>query len=233
MTLSAIVGSAQSRLGLRRISTVVNNTDAQVTELLAFAQQEGFELMKRFPWEELVQEHTFTTTASDVQAGALPADYDRFLDGSMYNRTTDRKVCGPISAQEWQLRKAFIEATTIHDWFRIRGGNLLIAPEPEAGETIAYEYVSRNWVKGADDTRRSSFMCDDDTVCFPNDEMMVQGIRWRWLKAKGLEWGTVYQEYNTLVEKSYGQHAGAPTLRAAGRMGTFYMPNVPETGFGQ
>ena len=74
---------------------------------------------------------------------------------------------------------------------------------------------------------------DDDCTRFPNEELLPAGIRWRWLKAKGMEWQTAYQEYNTLVSNSFGQHAGAATLKTAGRIGAFWSPNVPETGYGQ
>ena len=232
MSLLTAVNDVQNRIGLPRMSTVVNNENQTVRELLSFAQQEGFALMQRHAWEGLTAEHVFTTTAADAQAGALPADFDRPLDGSLFNRSTNRKIFGPLSPQEWQFRKSFLEAGTIHDWYRLRGGELLITPQPGGGETVAYEYVSRNWVEAADGTRRDRFVMDDDCTRFPNEEMLSAGIRWRWLKAKGMEWQTAFQEYNTVVGNSFGQHAGAPTLKMAGRTGAFWSPNVPETGYG-
>lgn len=228
MSLLTIVQSVQDRVGLPRAQTVIGGANQSVREILSFANQAGYELMERHEWEELVAEQTFTTTAADAQAGALPSDFHRFLDGSMYNRTTDRKVYGPISAQEWQMRKATVEASTIHDWFRLRGGELLLTPQPAAGETIAYEYVSKNWAQSSGGTNKAAFSADDDVVRFPTEELMVLATRWRWLKAKGMEWQTAYQEAENLIASMFGKHAGAATLKMGGRRSAWLHPNIPE-----
>ncbi len=231
MTLLTICQSAADRIGLPRPSAVIASTDQQVRELLAFANQEGIELMKAVNWQELETEHTFTTSAAAAQTSSIPSDWDRFVNDSMFNRTRERKMHGPISAQDWQQRQAYSTASAIEYWWRLRGGAILITPTPAAGETIAYEYISENWILDTDGTTtKAAWAADTDTARLP-EELIALGVRWRFLKAKGLEWTTAFQEYQDQVGKRSVQQKGAPKL-SAGAKRDIYAVNVPETGFG-
>jgi hypothetical protein len=44
-----------------------------------------------------VEEQTFVTTATTIQANAIPADFDRFIPNSFFNRTTRRPIIGPVT----------------------------------------------------------------------------------------------------------------------------------------
>lgn len=229
-TILSLAQSAADRIGIPRPTALVGSTNQQARELLTFAQQEGKELMKAVPWEELQTEVTFNTVAADVQT-SLPSDFDRFLNDSMFNRTLDRKIGGPISPQEWQQRKAFPTASTVNYWFRVRGGDILFTPQPQAGEAIYYEYISRNWCQSALAVAQPEIQADTDTLRMRDaDEVFILGLRWRFLKAKGLGWETPFQEYMQQRQQRAGTQEGAPTLNAAGRnfWGSWYRPNVPE-----
>ncbi|MBZ4252035.1 hypothetical protein LAJ57_14125, partial [Streptococcus pneumoniae] len=78
MTLLSIVQNVCRLTGLRVPTEVVNSTDTQVQQLYALANEEGQELARSFEWEALNLEQTFTTTATEVQAAAIPADLDHF-----------------------------------------------------------------------------------------------------------------------------------------------------------
>lgn len=239
-TLLQIVQTAADRIGIQRPTSVIGSSNQQVRELLTYATQEGNELMKAVPWQELTKEYTFTTVQADAQgANSLPSDWNRVLNDSMYNRTLSRKINGPITAQEWQLRKAFITASSIDYWFRIRGGQILMTPQPSAGNSIYYEYITNQYVLDTDGTTtKQGFTADTDTVRFTGDdsngdELMALGIRWRFLKAKGLEWETPYNEYLTQRNQTAASQDAAPTLSAGSRnLSAFRFPNVPETGYG-
>jgi hypothetical protein len=232
MSLLTICQTAADRItGIPRPSSIIYSTDQTARELLSFAQQSGDELMKRVGWQALETEFTLTTTATAAQPNSIPADWDRFVNGSMYNRTQSRKVNGPISAQDWQAALAYSTTTTLESWFRMRGGQILLTPTPPAGNTIAYEYISNLWILDTDgETAKATWEADTDTSRIP-EALISAGIKWRWLKSKGLEWMTSYEESEDQITKATVQQKGAAVL-SAGTSRPLSDVNIPENGFG-
>lgn len=200
MSLLTLVQNAADRLGIVRPSTVIGSADQQIRQLLGLAQQEGKELSKRFPWQSLQKEKTITATATETQSGAIPADFDRFIIDTFYNRTKNRRVLGPMNPQEWQNYKASI-TTVIFDAFRQRGNSLLLAPTPTADESYAYEYMSTYWVAtaAADTTPAQATWMDDSDVGILSEELMTDGVVWRFLKSKGLDYAEAFRTYEAQV----------------------------------
>lgn len=234
MSLLTIVQSAATKIGIPQPSTVVSNNDPQVETLLTFANEEGEELARYGPWEEITKEKTFVSVAQDEQTGALPSDFVAFINGSFFNRSSRRKVFGPISPQQWQREEATIVASGISDFFRVRGGEILITPEIPAGETLAFEYISSLWVDtDADNVADSAVWVADDDTSVLEERLISLGIVWRFLAKSGLPWNTQHATYITEVEKALGRQGGAPVLNMATGGGIVLGPgNVPETGYG-
>ena len=228
-TLLNICQDAAVRIGISLPSAIVGSSDAESRELLAFARQEGIELMRAVPWQVLAKEQTFVTVAADEQTGAIPADFDRFISDTIFNRTRQRKVYGPISSEQWQARKAYTIVSAIDYWFRVRGDSMLLTPTPSAGDTIAFEYISKQYCKDSGGTPLDEWTSDTDVAILP-PELMSLGIEWRYKKAKGLEWSTPWQEYTDQIAKRTAiQDGGAPRLSMAPSLeGSWYDPNVKE-----
>lgn len=224
-----IVQDVADRVGLVRPTALVGVSDNQARQLLAFANQEGHDLARRCAWQALTKEKTFTTVAQESQTGAVPADFDRFVTGTFYNRTKSRVVTGPLTAQEWADYKGRL-ASVVFDAFRLRGDAILLAPTPSAGETMVYEYVSKYWCGDASDTTptQSAIEEDSDTV-YLDEEAVTQGILWRFKKSRGLEFAQDFTSYETLVAQLMGRDGGARTLMM-GSSGPFrpYPPQPPD-----
>lgn len=148
----------------------------------------------RHDWSVLRREQTFTTVAAAEQTSALATDYLRMIPLSMWNRTRLRKVKGPLTPAEWQGLQAMVNAN-IFDQFMIRGTSLLFTPVPEAGHTIAYEYITN--AIGTDSTgatQRTRFTSDTDITYF-DDELLILGTVWRYRKAEGLDYSEEYRDF--------------------------------------
>ena len=195
MSLLTLVQDAADRLGVVRPSSVIGSADQQVRQLLALAQQEGKELARRYAWQVLTKEKTFSATATETQSSVIPTDFDRFLPETFYNRTKTRYVQGPLNPQEWQDYKA--QTTNIlFDAFRLRGDSLLMAPTPTASETYAFEYVSTYWCTSTGGTTgtQAAWAADTDVGILP-EELMILGVVWRFLRAKGLDYAEAFRSY--------------------------------------
>ena len=228
MSLLTLIQQAAILIGVPKPQSVNGNNDPSVAALYEFANEEGRELAGRAEWENLTKEHSFTTVAASAQTDGLPADFDRFVKNTMFNRTTQRRVIGPISSEQWQREKSTVSPASIHNYFRVRGGQLMLTPDPAAGHTVAYEYVSKYWVTGD----KKAFDTDTDVSLLP-ETLLVLGVRWRYKKDKGLVYDQDYITYQHEVKKAISRNGGAPNLSLGSPSISLGLPNVPEIGFGQ
>lgn len=209
MSLLTIVQNAAARVGVPQPSAVIGQTDAVM--FLAVAQQEGIDLARRHNWSALTTEKTFTSVATAAQTSAIPTDFDRIVNGTFFNRTKTREVSGPLTSQEWQEIQGRL-STLVYEAYRIRGTSLLITPTPTAGWTMAYEYISKNWcTNAAGSTGRTAWAADDD-VGVLDEELMTLGVTWRWLRAKGLDYGEAFAAYEVAVKSLMGRDGGSRIL---------------------
>lgn len=210
MTMLAVVQNACDRLGINRPTAAYTSTDQQIIQLVGLAQQEGKELAKRHTWQALTTEKTFTSIAAETQTGAIPDDFDRFIDDTFFNRSQTRHVRGPLTPQEWQFHKG-VAATTIIEAFRVRGSAILLTPTPSAGQTYAYEYVSKNWCESSAGTDQAAWAADTDVGLLP-EELMTLGLIWRWQKSKGFDYAESFRTYEMQVAIATSRDGGKPTL---------------------
>jgi len=200
-------------------AAVTSSTDRSVKQLFRLANRVGSDLVREFEWRRLVTEYTFATVNGTADYD-LPSDFDRMVSDTHYDRSNFWMNSGPKSSQAWQWLNAGI--TTLGPQFRWRmyQNKVRFYTTPTAAYTMAYEYVSRNWVIADGDTTpsKSLFSEDDDTCIYPDDVMLL-GLRYRWLSAKGLDFEPALVEFRNAVAtaKSQDTPAGreslAPTLR--------------------
>jgi hypothetical protein len=207
MTALTILQKASSRLGLSSPSAIFSSTDDQVIQLRNLLNQEGEELYKRHAWTRLTAEKTFTTVAAAIQTSAVPTDFSWYLEDTMWNRTTVVKVSGPLSAEQWQGIQAQTALALPDCYFRFRGGDILLSPTPTAGQTAAYEYVSKNWCASQAGTAQSTMQADTD-VGLLDEALITLGVIWRFMAAKGLDYAEHYRTYQLEVEKAISRDGG-------------------------
>jgi len=221
--LLAIIQRSCRLLSLPVPTEVVASTDIQVQQLLALANEEGDELAGTYDWQIMRRQHLFDTVASAVQSSAVPADFDHFIANSFFNRTTMRYIYGPITPQEWQAIQAQPQLNRVFLAFVERDGQFLVTPTPPAGQEIAYEYITKYWAKSALGVPQQEFLADTDET-YLDDKLFPLGIRWRFLKSKGLDYAEDFATYqsernqrmardggNTVIDSTGGNYYGWPT----------------------
>lgn len=228
MTLRTIVQDASRRLGLQRPSTVVGSTDENAITLLALAQQEGKALARRHDWQVLQTEHTFST-ANGTSSYALPDAFDRILKDTVFNRTRRRRMLGDLTPEQWQQTQASL-VTRVNPAFRIRGARFLISPTPSAIETVAYEYVSKNWCQSSSLTAQSEWAADTDTGLL-DEELTTLGLVWRFRAGKGLDYAEDMQNYELEVGNAILRDGARTRIDTSGveRDRIPRAPMMPET----
>lgn len=228
MTALAIVQRAAARLGLPVPQVAFASTDSQTIQLRTLMNQEGLDLASRHDWVRLQTQWEFDTVASAVQQNAIPSDFDHILNGTMWDRTSDRPVYGPLNALEWQREKAGPTFTSVYYAFRIRGTDMLFTPTPAANLHIYYEYVTTLWALSAAGAGQAEFTADDDTAKL-SEECIVDGLVWRFKAAKGLDFSQDFATYEQHVQQQVARDGGSPILNLSYTMPyRRYQPNVPE-----
>lgn len=210
MSLLTLVQGACARIGLDTPSTVIGNTDAIVKDMLYLARQSAISLSRKTAWKSLTSEKTFSTTAAAEQTGALPSDVDWIIPDTMFNRTLTRRVAGPLSAEEWQLLQASLSAV-VDPFFRIRGTSLLFVPAPAAGNTVAYEYVTKNFCQSSGGTAQSAFAADTDTTVL-DEELHMLNLVWRFRRAKGLDYSQELADFELEMNQAILREGVRPRI---------------------
>lgn len=196
-SLLALVQDVCDRIGIQQPTSLVGSTDPQSRMLLRLMGQEGVELARRHNWQAITKETTFSTVAS-TEGYTIPTDFDRMVEGSMFNRTMNRPVAGPLTPQRWQQLKSLLTAS-VWDAYRIRGSQILMMPTPTGVSTIAYEYVSKYWCGASGDTAPTQAAWADDTnITFLDEELMKLGLTWRFLRARGLDYSEAFRLYEDM-----------------------------------
>lgn len=208
MSLLSMVQTAAAMVGAAVPTSIIGNPAADAVQWLALAKREGEELKRRHDWQELIVDHTWTSTATAAQADALPSDYGRLVpDVEVWNRSNSTMLTGPVSSNAWQRLQSTAVSGGSSGWWRIVRGELNIYPTPDAGDTYALEYITENWALSATLEEQSTFEADTDTAVF-DETLMELGLVWRWLRAKGMDYAEEMATYEREVEKAAARDRG-------------------------
>ncbi len=214
MSLLTIIQTAADLIGIPRPAAATSSTDTQVRQLLALAQVGGRQLSRRHDWTALIREATITTVATESQGvlSTLCPGIRYLVNDTGWNRTTQEPLGGPLSPQEWQGLKGFTVTGPYHD-YRIRDGELLFIPVPPAGDDVRIEYLSNYWCEDSGGTGQAQWAADTD-VGVLDEELMTQGLRWRFLRAKGMDYAEEFSEYEMDVSNAIARDGSRRILHA-------------------
>lgn len=232
MSLLTALNDAQRFLSLAVTSLIV--ADGQETQnlLFALAKEEVAECAASTPWPILLREHTFTASLAALQATGLASDFDRIIEGSFWNRTTDREVIGPLSSQEWQLAYGEPIVASITQFWMRRYDGINIFPTPSAADTMVYEYVVNTpWTTSGGSPLTAPTADTDLTVL--GDRLLKLGVLWRYKAAKGRDYAEDLKNYEMVKASEFTKQRSARVLSITQR-GEYVlgMPLVPEGNFG-
>lgn len=191
---------------------------------------------------DMVATGTVVGTALTFAKDTYPesTDFDRFINGTAWDRTNRWALIGPDSPQLDEYHRSGIVTTGPRRHFR-QVGNLIAGtyrlwPPPQTVDTpfqIAWEYISLNWVRNIAGNLQASMTADTD-VPILDSQAIILGGKWRFLQAKGIPTATSMQtEYLDYVSQLIARDGGAPTLTMSRRYTPYLLNafNVQDANF--
>jgi len=214
MTLLTIVQAICDEVGVQKPTTVVGSAEPTAIQMLALANRGGKILARRSKgmggWTVLMKENEFETVASDPGYD-LPSDFDHFVDETLWDRENFWKLRGPITAQEWQVYKSGLVSSGPRRRVRLKPESgvrkFYVDPTPDAAETLVYEYITKNWCQSASGTGQSAWAADTD-VPLLDDQLIEMDLRWRFLRAKQLDYAEEKQEFELELNQALARDGG-------------------------
>lgn len=237
-TASNVISDAGLELGLlsEAVADPYSSSNAAVTQLCALLKGLGQDLVREYDWSHLQKTHTFSTV-NGTAAYDLPSDYARTLDQTHWNRLSQLPLLGPAGAAGWQFLKAYNNTLAVNQVFRVFNDQINIHPTPSSTETVAFEYVSRWWVKESGQSAPNTETPDaaNDTLHFDR-RLLVAGLKLYFLRAKKMDRQDEQTAYDDTLAAAKGGDGAAPVLNLSRRpMGVVRFldeQNLPDTGFG-
>lgn len=234
-TVANIVSDAYVLLGLGSvdIEDPYASTDDNVAQLCRHLTALGKDLARDYQWSQLNKTGS-SFFPQTVSAATPPTDFDRFVDGTGWQSAT-QKPLSPITPQGWTYLQVTGVAGTLHLSVRLKGGKINITPTPTVPTTISYEYQSTWWVHAAGGTAptKAKPTAKDDVLWF-DERLLVEGLRFYFLKAKGFDSAEAENSFNARLRASRGGDslAGPISLNSTHGPHLICEGNLPDTGYG-
>ena len=177
---------------------------------------------------------TVTLTFAQIRY-AFPSDFDRLVDDTDWDKSTNWPIYGPETAQQWQYLKSGLVSTSPLYRFRQFGSLFQVWPNLNTNDYIGFEYISNYWVAATGAAlSKNAFSVDTDTCIFP-DRLMICGLKYRFAQSQGMERAKDYaMEWTRQLNIAKSADAGSQKLSMAPRMGRTLIgfDNVPDSNYG-
>lgn len=235
-TANDILNRVAAEVGLEQVSDPWTDEDKSFIQMKALLNIAGEELSQNYPWEFLIKEHSFVTDGVDNEY-TLPSDFLYIVNQTGWDRTNDVPLVGPLSPQEYQyLVSSESSGSNIYISFRFNEGVFKVLPDDSSGKTIAFEYVSRNWVLDSTtgNTYRDSVADGADTPQFDRT-LLSRYLKVKFLEAKGFDSTKAQADLNHTFMLMTARERGSPILNAGRCSGSFAYLNstsIPTSGYG-
>jgi hypothetical protein len=167
-----------------------------------------------------------------------PADFDRQVDRTHWDKSKHWEMLGPSTPQqrEW-LRSGYI-STGPRVRYSYMGGYFMIWPPLGTNESLSYEYVSKYWVLATSPTTlaptKQAFTVDTDTCIFP-DALIRALIKLKYFEVKGFDTTAYYRDYTQQRDLAKANDSGSQTLAMNPRPASILIgwENIPDSQYGQ
>jgi hypothetical protein len=232
-----VINQVAGEAGLPKVATLFATDDVnsvQNNQMLSALNSAGNELLLYYPWEQFHKELIVQLVAG--QSGyPLPDDWSYFIDQTQWDRTNHWPLSGPKSPQEWAWYKGGLVASFPRVRYRVMNNKLEFYPTPASNSsfTMSMEYVSSNWVMGAnslDQLPNQEMVISDGDQCWYHPWLLVKYTKLKWLQLKGFDQSAASADFQRMYDSLKGKDVGASVLSLVPVRGPLFIgpQNIPD-----
>lgn len=245
-TAKECIDTALAECGINPPENPFQSQDDAVRQMTVLVTSVGRKLVKGYDWQVLQRERVITTAESDTGKYDLPSDLDHIINVTGWSRDQKVPLPGSVTPQTWQyLKGRNLVSSTIYMIFRQVENQFWVYPQPPDAEvpyplTIAFEYVSRNWVIEADSVGETPIYTDRVTaagdVLLFDPILLSRYLKLMFKEARGIEATGAQNEFLQVFSACTGQDVAAENLNVANMSQPYpYLDmwrNTPDSGYG-
>lgn len=196
MSLLTVIKNVAKSVSLGTPTTVQNliDPDGDVGKLIQFSNLAGQEIARRVNWPDLKDEETFTGNGTSKKFTFTNSDCARLVEGNAVH-ISGTPVKGSISEGLFNRTTPIVGTPR---YFILRNQSVEFYPFPSNLLDVTVNYQNSNWAL-KNGLRADCWDMDNDTAFVP-EELIEEGIIWRWKRHIGGEFQDLQAEYEaTLV----------------------------------
>lgn len=238
-TAGSIIQDVAIELGLATtVPDAMGSTDPNIIQLWTLLKRVGRRLTLDNEWLQFRKDFTIALNSADTTVPgsyALPDGFLDFVDGTLWNRTTQRQLV-PVSPQQWSALLAITTTSSLHMNFRLHSGALQVYPDAASGRVDLVARI-RYWVSTTvDGGLASDAPATNDDVVRIDEHLVSRGLKLAFLSAKSMDTTAALDDYEEAFNAVKASNLGsAPPLSLNGCRPGFRLIsafNVPDTGYG-
>lgn len=191
-------------------TTIIGNNQDSAKQVLQALKISIKDLARSYEWQELQKEHTFAGVVSQNNY-SLPTDFDRFINRTFWNTSSNREMVGTTTARDWRFLNNNVNSGSIEERYRIRNNEILIYPTPTATDNYIFEYISSYVVDSSGGSGQTDWLADDDT---PNiDDYIIRlDATWRLLNMQGRPYAEKQRERDLALAERISANSSKETI---------------------
>ena len=219
MNVLKIAKDVAYKVGVAPPTSLYGSTQAISLRFVTLLEDECRFLRNQRIFPQQKKNHSFTVTSGRSKY-RLPTDFYAAVPGTTYDSQLNRRMVGPISDPMFNER-IYGQGSSSNTAWRIfgpdanpasSGGQFYIDPAPtNSTDVYSFDYITKNLFYDSTYATGSETIAADSDVCIFDDDIVLKGVEWRYLKSKGQSYDTEKQEHADLINSAVARWA--PTYR--------------------
>ncbi len=239
MSLLEICQNVMGEVGWPILGSIASNTEGTAQQIFRIANTELRNLSQTFNWPHLETEYNFNTVIAQT-VYLWPTDFRVPAQQSLFNKAEYYALKGSMQMQYWQLLKygnlASLSMQKFRTTYPLGVPGLEIMPAPTQVQAMVGVYYSNEYAKDEDGNSIPKYATDNDVSKIP-EEYVELGVKWRFRRAKGLDFSAELAEYNDMVKTQYAKYLSSQEIQVGGKRYPYEdigltQPYIPPNGFG-
>lgn len=239
MSLLTVCQNVLAETGWPIAGAIATNSDLTAKQIFAIANTELRALCELYDWPQLETEYTFNLLPGQ-SVYLWPADFRVMAPLGMFDAEQYYSVKGSTGIPYWQMLKegrlSNLNRARFRVTFPLGAPGVEFTPAPDTIGARLAVYYSKCYVRNNIGENIAQYLADTDVSRIP-ERYVELGVKWRFRRAKGLDFSAELAEYNSTVQAQFSRHVASGAITIGGPRGfietTGLAPGyVRDYGFG-